>query len=186
MARDAGSMPMDEPLAFFLTWTTYGSWLPGDQRGWVRKPGQFMAPDPRRESESRARMTEPEVTLDGHQREVVEHTIAEHCRVRGWRLHAVACRTQHVHVVVTAPDCNPEDVMRQFKAWSTRRLKEQQLKPEAQAKAPSRPHFAVESRVREKWWTEGGSRRSLYDEDSLAAAVGYVLEGQDPWCFGCG
>ena len=27
---------MDDPLAFFLTWTTYGTWLPGDERGWSR------------------------------------------------------------------------------------------------------------------------------------------------------
>jgi hypothetical protein len=46
MAREPGSVPRDEPLAYFLTWTTYGSWLPGDQRGWVAKPGQFRAPDP--------------------------------------------------------------------------------------------------------------------------------------------
>ena len=26
-----------EPLAYFLTWTTYGTWLPGDERGWSRK-----------------------------------------------------------------------------------------------------------------------------------------------------
>jgi len=24
---------MPDPLAFFLTWTTYGTWLPGDPRG---------------------------------------------------------------------------------------------------------------------------------------------------------
>ena len=26
---------MNDPLAFFLTWSTYGSWLPGDARGWT-------------------------------------------------------------------------------------------------------------------------------------------------------
>src|SRR5262249_3307643 len=26
-------------LAYFLTWTTYGTWLPGDARGWVQVPG---------------------------------------------------------------------------------------------------------------------------------------------------
>jgi hypothetical protein len=40
MTKEAGQIPMDEPLAYFLTWTTYGSWLPGDERGWVEKPGQ--------------------------------------------------------------------------------------------------------------------------------------------------
>ena len=41
MGKDPGSIPMDDPLALFLTWTTYGLWLPGDERGWVEKPGRF-------------------------------------------------------------------------------------------------------------------------------------------------
>lgn len=28
---------MSEPLAYFITWTTYGTWLPGDPRGWVKE-----------------------------------------------------------------------------------------------------------------------------------------------------
>jgi REP element-mobilizing transposase RayT len=157
---------MDDPLAFFLTWTTYGSWLPGDERGWVDKPGQFRAPDPRQESAALVRMTDGELTLDPQQREVVEATIAEHCRIRGWQLHIAACRRQHVHVVLTAVDCGPDDVLDQLKAWCTRRLKElrrARLKPG----------------VREKWWTQRGSRRRLYTEDSVAAAIRYVREGQD-------
>ena len=26
---------MEDPIGFFLTWVTYGTWLPGDSRGWV-------------------------------------------------------------------------------------------------------------------------------------------------------
>ena len=26
----------DEPIAYFITWTTYGTWLAGDERGWHR------------------------------------------------------------------------------------------------------------------------------------------------------
>ncbi len=59
---DPGSIPMDDPLAFFLTWTTYGSWLQGDERGWVEKPGNIMAPDPERESVAVERMHDSEVT----------------------------------------------------------------------------------------------------------------------------
>jgi hypothetical protein len=33
MGKDPGTIPRDDPLAFFLTWTTYGSWLPGDASG---------------------------------------------------------------------------------------------------------------------------------------------------------
>ena len=37
---------MPAPLAYLITWTTYGTWLPGDQRGWV-EDGTFgiQAPD---------------------------------------------------------------------------------------------------------------------------------------------
>ena len=36
--------PMPEPIAYFLTWTTYGSWLPGDQRGWVQYRAEYSFP----------------------------------------------------------------------------------------------------------------------------------------------
>jgi hypothetical protein len=35
-----------------------------------------------------------------------------------------------------------------------------------------------ESSIRENWWAERGSRRYLGDEQSLEAAIRYVLEGQ--------
>src|SRR5437667_5485845 len=89
MPKEAGRVPMEEPLAYFLTWTTYGTWLPGDERGWVEKPGQFREPAPQRQQAARQRMTEPALTLDVEQRRLVEDTIADHCRIRGWHLHAV-------------------------------------------------------------------------------------------------
>ena len=36
--RNINSIPHSDPLAFFLTWTAYGSWLPGDGRGWALHP----------------------------------------------------------------------------------------------------------------------------------------------------
>ena len=146
MPKDVGETPMNDPLAFFITWTTYGSWLPGDERGWVETPGRFMEPNPRLESLAHKLMKEGSLTLDHEQRDMVEKTIADHCRHRGWHLHRVSCRTQHVHVVVTAADRDPNDVMEQFKAWCTRRLKELDRKRATQPQ-------------RAKWWTEGGSKR---------------------------
>ena len=40
-----GDTILPEPLAYFLTWTTYGTWLPGDERGWVKRKRGFQAPD---------------------------------------------------------------------------------------------------------------------------------------------
>ena len=68
MKSDPGSTPMRDLLAFFLTWTTYGSWLPGDERGWVDNRGNIMAADPERERDAAERMVETELTLDRQQR----------------------------------------------------------------------------------------------------------------------
>lgn len=167
MPSEAGGAAMNGPLAYFLTWTTYGTWLPGDQRGWVDKPGRFRPPDEQLRNEARQRMTEPALTLDAEQRRLVESTIADHCRIRGWHLHAMNARTQHVHVVVSAPGRKPEEVIDQFKAWCSRRLKERE-----------RWRRLAGEKVRQNWWTQHGSKRWLNDADSIEAAVRYVLEGQ--------
>ena len=76
--------------------------MPGDERGWFKKPGLFQEPDAKRKESARRLMTEPTLTLDAGQRAVAERTVADHCRFRGWHLHAVNCRTQHVHVMALA------------------------------------------------------------------------------------
>jgi REP element-mobilizing transposase RayT len=106
------------------------------------------------------------VVFDSTQREIVENTITDHCRHRDWHSHAVACRTNHVHIVVTALGRDPEDVMDQFKAWCTRRLKE-------------RLESCEPATVRTNWWTQRGSKRWLNDDQSLAIAIEYVREFQD-------
>jgi len=160
---DVGSVPMSDPLAYFLTWTTYGTWLPGDERGWVKVGEGFQLPDFKVEHEARRKLNESPCILDNSRREIVEATIRKHCEIRKWELHALACRTNHVHVVVSAP-VGPDVVMEQLKAWGTRRLNEEQVRR-------GEP-------TREDWWTEKGSKRFLNDEASLEAAVVYVTEGQ--------
>jgi REP element-mobilizing transposase RayT len=160
---DPGSVPMSEPLAYFFTWTTYGTWLPGDGRGWVKQRQGYQLPDAKVEHEARRKLTEPSCTLNEQQRMLVEETIRRHCEIRGWRLWAVSCRTNHVHVVVAAT-VRPDDAINQFKAWCTRRLNEH----DQAMGVPSRTN----------WWTEGARKRYLNDEASLENAVRYVLEGQ--------
>ena len=88
-------------------------------------------------------------------------TIRDHCAFRNWILHAVDARTNHVHVVVSAPGYAPETVREQLKAWCTRKLKQQ-------------------GRLdRRDFWTEGGSLRWINSDDDLEAAIRYVLECQD-------
>ena len=170
MMKRPNEPPLPEALAYFLTWPTYGIWLPGDERGWVEYRKGWQLPDPIRKREAEARMTDDACVLDHEQRQLVEKTIADHCRIRGWNLHVVNCRTNHLHVVVTAP-LGPKAVQVQFKAWCTRRLKELERR--------RRGNRNNDPAIRKQWWAERGSRRWINDEDSLEAAILYVRDGQD-------
>jgi len=156
--------PMPDALAYFLTWTTYGTWLPGDERGWVKrgKGPQLAEFQTKRGAESR--MTEKPCFLSEEQRKIVEQTSQRHCEIRGWDLLAVNCRSNHVHAVVAA-NASPETVRDQLKAWCTRKLKEQQLSARVE--------------LRENWWTERGSQRYIGDNESLQATISYVDVAQD-------
>ena len=120
---------MGAPLAYFLTWTCYGTWLHGDDRGAVDDEHNafgdlFLPANPRRLAAQRCKLAHPPVTLNTNCRRIVRRAIEDHCRHRGWELLAVNVRTNHVHVVISFPHESPERVLGQLKAWATRRLRE--------------------------------------------------------------
>lgn len=154
-----------EPLAYFITFTTYGTWLHGRDPGSVDRkhnvPGTpWLAPNARLMTAREQAMKQEPYELDGPRRIVVLKTVLEVCHHRKWMLHAVHVRTNHVHLVVTAPT-KPEKVMSDIKAWSSRRLREATNEPADRDR-----------------WTQHGSTRYLNDEDSVLRAVAYVLDEQ--------
>ncbi len=154
-----------EPLAYFISFRTYGTWLHGDERGSVdRRHNGFGSPllqvSDERVRWEEASLKDPPVEFGVEQREVVDRTIREVCAHKGWAPHAINVRTNHVHAVVTAPK-PPEFVMNAFKAWATRRLVEAAL-------------IARGSRV----WSRHGSTVYLFKPENFQEKCRYVLEGQ--------
>ena len=119
---------MPPPLAYLLTWTTYGTWLHGDDRGSIdrlapRGPGvPSLAPDRARARFERDELKSDPVTLSCEARCLVDRVIRKHCVFREWTIHALYVRTNHVHLVVSAP-VPPEKIMGECKAWASRRLR---------------------------------------------------------------
>ena len=150
----------DEPIAFFLTISTYGTWLPGDARGWTERKRGWQMPDPVHELEAKAKLSEDACILSAEQRKLVEAQLEETCQFRKWVLQAKNCRSNHMHIVVGAYNVAPKKIRIDLKAWCTRRLKE------------SDP-------TRQNWFTERGSIRWLFDDESLDLVVQYVNEAQD-------
>ena len=152
---------VDDPIAFFLTMATYGTWLPGDERGWVEYQHGWQLPDPILELEAHARMSEDACILNPAMRSIVERQLEETCEHRGWILHARNCRSNHMHAVIGAYNTEPKKIRRDIKAWCTRRLKEN-ADPE-----------------RQNWWAERGSIRWIFDDEGLDVATRYVDVAQD-------
>lgn len=156
---------MSEPLAYFITFTTYGTWLHGRDPGSVDRqhntPGTpFLPPDARLEAKRRRALRQAPYWLDEPRREVVLRAIREAAQHRGWKVWAVHVRTNHVHIVVTA-SAKPEKVMADFKAWASRRLRE----------------AFGEDADRDRW-TQHGSTRWLNISAALERAIAYVVEEQ--------
>ena len=154
-----------QPLAYFLTWTAYGAWLHGREKGSVEKSGNLfgtpvLPPDPILEAIMLDRMIADPYELNEPRRNVVLDTLLEVAQYRRWNLIAAHIRSTHVHVVVQSM-ASPEKIMSDFKAYSSRRLSER-----------------LEENKDTKRWTQHGSTRYLWTEDQISEAVEYTLERQ--------
>jgi REP element-mobilizing transposase RayT len=158
---------------WLFTWTTYGSRLPGDQRGTTttmrdgagrrrafNAPGdRFAAPAPALETWTAGILRERPVFLTRAAADIVLRQVVRTADYQRWDLIAAAVMADHVHLVV---DLGAEvdragaiDAMRRFKAYASRALN-------------------LEVSRRERWWTRGGSRRMLMRDEAIAAAIHYV------------
>jgi len=155
-------MLADEPLAFFITWSVYGSHLQGDERGWRRRRHGEQLPQSRLAQWRRERLKHEVMLLSPAQRAVVQRESERHGEHRGWHLWAVNARSTHVHIVVTAAGYSGKTVRDQFKANTTRGLREQW------------PQFC-----NRPVWTVGGDWTCINTEDDLEQIVLYVRDAQD-------
>ena len=157
---------MNTPLAYLLTFRTYGTWLHGDARGSMqhshcRSPfAPALAPNHRWRVDVSRTMADGPRVLSVNERRVVHAAIVEVCAYRGWNLLALNVRTNHVYAVLGTGEA-PERAVTTLKAWSTRRLREG-------------GSVGVEARV----WARHGSTRYLWGQAAVEGAVSYVVEWQ--------
>ena len=165
---------------WFLTWTTYGTWLPGDARGFVspiwddekqrlvvhNQVGTDVDRDmPALVRTSLQKLKGPPIYLDIEQAECAAKQFEETAHYRQWRLLAYAVMRNHVHLCVgVSDDPEPENILRDFKSYASRSLNKQWRRPASGT-----------------WWTESGSKRKvkLTDED-VGSVVKYIREQEFP------
>jgi REP element-mobilizing transposase RayT len=155
----------DTPLAYLISFRTYGTWLHGDRRGSTNRFRNGYG-DPHLSANTgwnrynRKRLKTDPFFLGPRERRLVDEAIRETCRIRKWHLQAINVRTNHVHTVVTA-DSKPGLVLNALKANATRQLRRNQLWSHS---------FSP--------WADKGSEIRLWNERSVARAIAYVVNGQ--------
>ncbi len=164
---------------WLITWTTYGTWRPGDERGFVgrildeetgthrieNRPQTPYFQDIRElKTYSNSQLKSKPIYLVEDQAKAMAEQFLETAQYRGWKLLAFAIMRNHVHLVVGVNgDPEPEDIMRDFKSYASRRLNRTWSKPESGT-----------------WWTESASVRKLRNEKAIYAAVEYVRNQEYP------
>jgi hypothetical protein len=144
---------MQKVLGYMLTWTAYGNWLQGDRRKYV-KNGQILDPNPSLESKNKKNMKYPKVSLTPAQREIIEKAIIEESVGLNQKIHVIAIRKSHIHLVT---DCN-------FISAAS-----------AVSHYKNAARLAMENNgFVGRLWTKGFSVRYCFDENQLNKVIQYV------------
>ncbi|MEW4489806.1 hypothetical protein AB1L42_17115 [Thalassoglobus sp. JC818] len=138
-------------LATMFTFTTYGTWLRGDQRGWVQH-GQVYSENPQLEASDRARMKHAPFYFDEDQWFEIGDKIGTQLTQRSdVKILAMAIRSWHVHFLVSASCHEPGVIAKCAKDAVRYHLR------------PGRPI-----------WTTGYDKRYCFDEQTVFNRVRYI------------
>ena len=144
---------MGNTLGYMVTWTTYGTWLQGDERGWVKK-GKILGASKGLEQANREKQSDDGVRLKKGQREVVRSAIVQEAKRIGEKVLAMSVWSNHVHVVIEGGNKPVDKVVSRLKNAEYYALRE----------------HGVQRRV----WTKGYDKRFYFDEKSLHERIEYV------------
>ena len=86
-------------IGCMLTWTTYGSWLQGDRRGYV-KDGEILGGNEGLQRANQRQMKAQGVTLDMEQRLMVRDAVLQSAKKAGHEVLGLAVGTTHVHLLI--------------------------------------------------------------------------------------
>lgn len=176
-------------MHWHFTSTTYGTWLPGDERGFVSTVNNYRPEDiEKKQDQTRLRHNQPgtnydrqmqglklsakqslkcdPIYLNAEQAHAVLVQFQETCTYRHWTLLAASIMSNHFHAVVIAPnEVDSEDILGDLKSYASRRLNKKWGKPAS-----------------DTWWTESGSQRPKNNEPAIRNAVRYAWNQDGYFC----
>jgi len=138
-----------------VTWTTYGTWLQGDARGYV-KDGEIRGENVALKIDCAKKLKCRPTRLDRNERMIVRDAILAASRRFRQEIRAIAVRSNHVHVVAEYVDVPIGMVVGTYKNAARVGLRKQ----------------GFEGRV----WTRGYDRQFCFDQAAFKARITYVAK----------
>ena len=140
-------------IAYMLTWTTYGSWVQGDDRGWMKK-GKLYTATQALENANRKQMKNKPVTLTKIQRSLATQSILEKAKELEQEIFALSVQSNHVHIVAKKIDLAAGRVVSYYKNVARICLQDKGFKG--------------------KLWTSGFDKRYCMSTEELKMKIDYV------------
>ena len=149
---------MAKIVGYMVTWTTYGSWLPGDERGYV-KDGEILAGDIKILKRNRKRQKKTAVKLDTKEKQIIKQVIIDESIRIKQKVEALVVYSNHVHLLARPHHDSIEEVTGRYKSLTTRALWKNGRK----------------GRI----WTRGFDKRFCFTEVELEQRVDYIQKHKD-------
>jgi REP element-mobilizing transposase RayT len=144
---------MGKTLGYMVTFTTYGTWLQGDKRGWVKNANIYQV-NPCIEEANKEQMQHTAVRLSKIERDLVREAMLGKARERKQKVYAISVWSNHVHIVFENDGWPISKVVQAYKNAATVALKKN--------------GFCG------KVWTSGYDKRYCFDEKALRKRIEYV------------
>ena len=149
---------MAKMLGYMITLTTYGTWLQGDERGYVRN-GRICSGNKVLRQANRQAQLQDAVKLSKDQQRLVQEAIISEAESQGQRIYALSVQPTHVHIVAAYVSQPIGKIVAYYKKAGRLALK-------------AMGHNG-------KLWTRGYDKRFCFDQASLRQRIEYV-QGQNP------
>jgi REP element-mobilizing transposase RayT len=144
---------MGKMIAYMLTWTTYGTWLQGDERGFV-KDGQILNKNETLENINKFNLEKEPVRLNAKQREIVKNTIIEEAKRVSQKIFALIVFSNHIHLLVEKNQNSIETTAALYKTAARKAL--------------------YKTGLEGKIWSKGFDKRFCFNEQELDRRIEYI------------
>jgi len=144
---------MARTLGYMITFTTYGTWLQGDKRGFV-KNGKIFAGNQSLADSNKQNLSKNPVRLLKKHRSIAAKAIFEKAGRLNQKIRALTVCSNHVHLVVDYVPVPVDKVVSHYKNAAQAALRK----------------AGLAGRV----WTKGFDKRYCFDEQALESRIDYV------------